>query len=107
MQALLRIESEKEEERPGWWASAVCNDGDATMTALFFSEELVDIIAAKAICDGCAVREQCLRGALERGEPWGVWGGQLLLNGKILAQKRRRGRPRKHPRPEDMIVQTA
>ena len=40
----------------------------------------------------------CLEGAIARAEPWGVWGGQLLLNGKVLAVKRRRGRPRKHPR---------
>ena len=37
-------------------------------------------------------------GAIERGEPWGVWGGQLFFNGKILAQKRKRGRPPKIPR---------
>ena len=36
-----------------------------------------------------------LEGAIERREPWGVWGGQLFLNGKILASKRRRGRPPK------------
>ena len=35
--------------------------------------------------------------------PWGVWGGQLFLNGKILASKRRRGRPPKNPRPEDEL----
>ena len=29
-----------------------------------------------------------------------MWGGQLLQNGRILAQKRKRGRPPKHPRPE-------
>jgi WhiB family redox-sensing transcriptional regulator len=49
----------------------------------------------------------CLEGALERREPWGVWGGELFLNGRILAQKRRRGRPRKNPRPEDGIQLTA
>ena len=44
-----------------------------------------------------------LAGALERREPWGVWGGQLLLNGKVLQGKRRRGRPPKDARPEDQL----
>ena len=38
-----------------------------------------------------------LAGALERQEPWGVWGGQLLVQGAVVARKRPRGRPRKHP----------
>ncbi|SIO89440.1 WhiB-family transcriptional regulator [Nocardiopsis sp. JB363] len=37
--------------------------------------------------------------ALERGEPWGVWGGQLLVSGQVVARKRPRGRPRKNPAP--------
>jgi len=86
-----------------WRAQARCNDGAGTMTGLFFSEELQDIARAKAICAECPVIAPCLAGALARREPWGVWGGQLLLNGKILAQKRRRGRPPKHPRPEDQL----
>lgn len=84
-----------------WWADAHCDDGAATMSGLFFSEELQDIAAAKGICAGCPVLAQCLEGAIERREPWGVWGGQLFLHGRVLATKRRRGRPPKTPRPED------
>ena len=86
-----------------WWADARCNDGAGTMTALFFSEELQDIARAKQICALCPVLAECLEGAIERREPWGVWGGQLFLNGRILASKRRRGRPPKTPRPEDQL----
>ena len=78
------------------WSLAKCRDGAATMVELFFSEQLDDIALAKAICATCAVREPCLAGAMERREPWGVWGGQLFLNGKILAFKRKRGRPPKN-----------
>ncbi len=85
-----------------WWTTAACrevpNAGD-----LFFSEELQDIAAAKRVCADCPAIAPCLEGAITRGEPWGVWGGQLFLNGKILARKRRRGRPPKNPRPEDQI----
>ena len=79
------------------WSLARCADGAATMTSLFFSEQIDDIRRAKQICELCPVQEPCLAGAIERREPWGVWGGQLFFNGKILAQKRKRGRPPKDP----------
>jgi WhiB family redox-sensing transcriptional regulator len=86
-----------------WWAHARCNDGSGQLAEMFFSEELQDIARAKHICATCPALIPCLEGALERREPWGVWGGQLFLNGKILATKRRRGRPPKRPRPEDQL----
>ncbi len=86
-----------------WWADARCNDQAGTMTGLFFSEELQDIAAAKQICALCPVMAQCLEGALERREPWGVWGGQLLLNGKVLPEQAASGRPPKVARPEDQL----
>jgi WhiB family redox-sensing transcriptional regulator len=87
--------------RHDWWNRALCADGRAGMARLFFSEDLHDLARAKTICAGCPVLAECLEGAIERREPWGVWGGQLFLNGRILQSKRRRGRPPKHPRPED------
>lgn len=81
------------------WAQARCNDGAGTLVSLFFSEQLDDIARAKAICGLCPVREECFEGAVARREPWGVWGGQLFLNGKVLAHKRPRGRPRKDAQP--------
>ncbi len=86
-----------DEEAAVDWSLARCKDGAATMVALFFSEQIDDIARAKQICTLCPVVEACLDGALERREPWGVWGGQLFLNGKILAFKRKRGRPPKNP----------
>jgi len=88
---------------PAVRANAACNDLQGSLTGVFFSEELQDIAAAKAICASCPVMLDCLEGAIARHEPWGVWGGQMFLNGKILATKRRRGRPPKHPRPEDQL----
>lgn len=86
-----------------WWAHARCNDGSGRLAGMFFSDELQDIARAKHICATCPAMIPCLEGALERREPWGVWGGQLFVNGKILATKRRRGRPPKLPRPEDQL----
>jgi WhiB family redox-sensing transcriptional regulator len=79
---------------------ARCADGNGTLTALFFSDHVVDIARAKAMCALCPLRFECLQGALEREEPWGVWGGELLSGGRIVANKRPCGRPPKHPRPE-------
>jgi WhiB family redox-sensing transcriptional regulator len=64
---------------------------------LFFAESPSDVELAKALCGGCPVREACLASALERREPWGVWGGQLLVQGVVVPRKRPRGRPRKNP----------
>ncbi|HEY2687240.1 MAG TPA: WhiB family transcriptional regulator [Streptosporangiaceae bacterium] len=62
---------------------------------LFFAESPVDVELAKDMCRGCPARMACLAGALERREPWGVWGGELFLRGEIVPRKRPRGRPRK------------
>jgi WhiB family redox-sensing transcriptional regulator len=84
-------------------ARARCRDGNGTLTHLFFSEDLYDIARAKAICRKCPVRGLCLETALERQEPWGVWGGELVANGRIVTNKRPRGRPPRVPRPELVV----
>lgn len=62
---------------------------------LWFAEQAPQMAAAKALCQQCPLAVACLEGALEREEPWGVWGGEILVDGKIVAAKRGRGRPRK------------
>ena len=78
---------------------ARCADGNGTLTHLFFSDDALNTARAKAICGKCKLAESCLEGALARAEPWGVWGGELIENGRIVVNKRPRGRPPKHPRP--------
>jgi WhiB family redox-sensing transcriptional regulator len=67
----------------------------ATNPELFFAESPEDVERAKALCHGCPVRLVCIAGALERREPWGVWGGELFVQGVVVPRKRPRGRPRK------------
>lgn len=62
---------------------------------LFFAESPADLEQAKTLCQTCPMRASCLAGALERQEPWGVWGGEILDQGVVIARKRPRGRPRK------------
>jgi Transcription factor WhiB len=80
-----------------------CADGNGTLTPLFFSDDIIDIARAKAICAKCELSASCLSGAMDREEPWGVWGGELLQNGRIVRNKRPCGRPPKHPRPELIV----
>src|SRR5690242_18944954 len=46
---------------------------------LYFAESPEDAETAKAMCRGCEARLPCLSCALVRREPWGVWGGELLM----------------------------
>jgi WhiB family transcriptional regulator, redox-sensing transcriptional regulator len=62
---------------------------------LWFAEDPRDLERAKALCAECPFQRECLNAALERQEPWGVWGGEILDRGTIIARKRPRGRPRK------------
>ena len=70
-----------------------CREYDAE---LWFAESPDDVELAKTLCGSCPVRNACLASALGREEPWGVWGGELIVHGAIVARKRPRGRPRKN-----------
>ena len=84
----LAEEVEEESDDPG----VPCRVFDAD---LWFAESPADVERAKAFCLDCPVRATCLAGALERREPWGVWGGELFVAGVVVPRKRPRGRPRK------------
>jgi len=61
-------------------SSGLCTgEGD-----LFFSEDPGEQDLARRICQGCPSRWECLAGALERAEPCGVWGGELLDRGRVV-----------------------
>lgn len=77
-----------------WLGQAACQDEDPTM---FFSDDMSVVALAKQVCAVCPVQATCLDGALDRREPHGVWGGELFDQGVVIARKRPRGRPRKHP----------
>lgn len=74
--------------------SIPCRENDPE---IWFAERPEDVEFAKALCQTCPALRACLAGALDRREPWGVWGGQLFVSGEVVARKRPRGRPRKHP----------
>ena len=88
-----------EPDEPAGSTYARCADGNGTLTHLFFSDDEFDIARAKAICGKCGLSTVCLSDALDRAESYGVWGGELLIEGVVVAVKRGRGRPPKNPRP--------
>ena len=69
-----------------------CRSSDAD---LWFAEVPAELERAKALCGHCPLQAECLAGALQREEPWGVWGGQIFERGAIVHRKRPRGRPSK------------
>jgi WhiB family redox-sensing transcriptional regulator len=62
---------------------------------LFFADRGGVLDLAKELCSTCGIREACLSAALARGEPHGVWGGQIVVDGTVVATKRGPGRPRR------------
>lgn len=75
-----------------FWEPFPCHVNDPE---LWFAEAPDVLERAKALCAACPVQRSCLDGALERREPWGVWGGHLVQQGVVVPRKRPRGRPRK------------
>ena len=86
-----------------WKMGAACSGQPAAMVDLFFSDEPRDISRAKAVCASCEVAAACLEAALDRTEQFGVWGGQLFIDGRVHLSKRGRGRPPSTARPHDLI----
>lgn len=81
-------------EQSGYSAADIpCREYNAE---LWFAERPADVEFAKTLCGACPARAECLASALGRAEPWGVWGGELFVQGAIVARKRPRGRPRKN-----------
>lgn len=68
---------------------------------LFFPERGASTKDAKAVCQGCIVREDCLEYALTNREKFGIWGG--------LSERERRRirRERAHARARTAQPQTA
>ena len=70
---------------------------------LWFADSPADLEVAKTLCGDCPLRVECLAGAIERAEPWGVWGGEIFERGAVVPRKRPRGRPRKEDLARDAI----
>lgn len=77
-----------------WQVNGACRDMDSN---LFYYEDQergpakeARIAKAKAVCQGCSVKTECLEFALEINERYGIWGG--LTEEERQSVKRRRQR---------------
>jgi WhiB family redox-sensing transcriptional regulator len=82
---------------PPVWAVEPDEDGSlpcrTEQADLWFAEHPEQLGRAQSLCHACPIRRQCLAGALQRREPWGVWGGEIFERGRVIPFKRGRGRP--------------
>ena len=99
---------------PGWADGSKIGLGDVTGDIslpchnadpeLFFDESGPRVALAKSLCASCPMKAACLEGAISRQEPCGVWGGELFVEGQIVAAKRSVGRPRLNPITPDQLI---
>ena len=59
---------------PVWMKEARCAEVD---TEMFFPDkgDMTSANAARRVCNGCEVKQQCLEYALDNREIYGIWGG--------------------------------
>lgn len=62
------------DDRFGWREGAACAKPGAPLMDPSDSD-VVGVDRAKAWCRRCPVAGECLREALDRREPYGIWGG--------------------------------
>jgi Transcription factor WhiB len=63
----------------------------SVLSCRWFSHLPAELEQAKAHCRECArCIGRCLAGAVKRGAPCGVWGGEILHEGMIITRERPR-----------------
>lgn len=84
-----------EQDREAWMLDAACRGSDAD---LFFPTTKgragngPKVTAAKKVCAGCRVREDCLEYAISERIRVGIWGGRTRdERAAIVAYRRRHG----------------
>jgi WhiB family transcriptional regulator, redox-sensing transcriptional regulator len=76
-----------------WRDQAACRDVVTAEYDPFFSDTAELQAEAIAICETCAVRDDCLTFAVRTGQQYGVWGGQPQQFIRRLIALERAGRP--------------
>ena len=76
-------------ERPDWQLGGACRTtADA---AIFFPSpgDTEALRAAKAMCGGCPVVQECLEYALGNNERYGIWGGKSTRERLLMLRAKR------------------
>lgn len=72
-----------------WRSKAACR-GLEPQTFFPLEDDDAAAAAAKAVCQGCVVREACLEHALAAREKEGIWGGATERERRRIIRQRRR-----------------
>ena len=91
---LSALADDDDEQVYRWQDDAVCAQTDPE---IFYPERGGSTREAKAVCQGCPVREQCLEEAVANDERFGIWGG-LSERERRKIKIARRGTPRRDGR---------
>lgn len=91
----IRTSATRYADPDGWATEGACRKSDPE---LFFpvtsrGPALRQLARAKAICECCAVRPQCLEFALETGQNFGIWGGTSEDERQTMRRRRLQYRP--------------
>jgi hypothetical protein len=76
-------------ERPIWQSDSACRD--IPDPAIFFPSpgDTESLRAAKAMCGGCPVVQECLEYALGNNERYGIWGGKSTRERLLMLRAKR------------------
>ncbi|GAB3472143.1 hypothetical protein GCM10027436_88490 [Actinophytocola sediminis] len=75
-------------EVPDWHDQALCREYPTLVDAWHDARpRSAEAAAARLICSACPVRLLCAVGALERREPYGIWGGLDRQDRKAIAAR--------------------
>ncbi len=88
-------ETLNDDDDNGWQLAANCLGVDPD---LFFPERGASTKEAKAVCQGCVVRVDCLEYALANGEKFGIWGGLSERERRRIRRQRALARAAEQPR---------
>ncbi len=70
-----------------WRALAACRDSDSSVFFPEVGSDVARIAAAKEVCAGCPVREDCLSFAVETNQSEGIWGGRTPSERRTLRRR--------------------
>ncbi len=70
-----------------WRDEAACLGADPDLFFPVGEADLEAISAAKGICAGCTVREDCIAYALETNQTDGIWGGYTATERRRLRRR--------------------
>jgi len=99
---LVRPHPDTLDRAPDWRANGACgshDEPDLWYAGQNGTEARAQTYEAQAICRGCPVLEECAEQALDRREPWGVWGGLTEGERRNILRQRGRGTGRKKAAP--------